>query len=327
MTVSDAVFAANVDAKGCKARGQSLHYCGARRSDQLRLHPCRVHRRIAQQFYRSGGRHRKRAVCAFYRSAANIERGADDLVHLQGLRSHRRANYVDHGIHGTHFVELHLLDGRGVNFCLSRPERLKDRDRCLLGRIADRRLTDDLANLRQPAAVRVLIWRGRPRPRIVGPGRAQVVMMILVVMIVMMTVLAFMLLLLRPVHFTRHVLLAIDPNVNLRCRNAATYNTGDLQVRAYVQRRHGIFEYLRRNSGVDQRAQEHVSADSGKALKIRNPHKSSPKRHRDHEGNSHKTMISVSSASSVVKLSSAATRNLHHREALNLRQTCAASAL
>jgi hypothetical protein len=60
--------------------------------------------------------------------------------------------------------------------------------------------------------------------------------------------------------FTRH------NHVNFGGTDAATVYTGDLQARVYAQSLHGSTKQVRRNSGIDQRTEEHVAADSGEAF-------------------------------------------------------------
>ena len=99
------------------------------------------------------------------------------------------------------------------------------------------------------------------------------VMMMLVLVPMVMTMLVFTMLLFCPVLFPRHVLLAIDPDVNFRGRNTATNNSRNFQTSAYVERRDGFLQQARRNSGIDKGAEEHVAAYTGKTFKIGYPHK------------------------------------------------------
>ena len=78
--------------------------------------------------------------------------------------------------------------------------------------------------------------------------------------------------LLCPILFTREVLLAVDPDVDFRGGNAAADDPRNLQPCADAQGRNGLFQYSRRNSGVDEGAQEHVAAHAGKTLEIGNAH-------------------------------------------------------
>jgi hypothetical protein len=99
------------------------------------------------------------------------------------------------------------------------------------------------------------------------------IVMVLVAVPMVMTMPVLLLLLFRPVFFARHVLLAIDPDVNLRGRNTATNNSRNFQTSAYIERRDGLLQQARRNSGIDKGAEEHVAAYTGKTFKIGYPHK------------------------------------------------------
>src|SRR5271166_4485096 len=78
----------------------------------------------------------------------------------------------------------------------------------------------------------------------------------------------------RPKLLPRHVLLAVHHNVELGSRDASPIHTGKLQGRSDVQVGDGLLEQLERNSGVEQRAQEHVAADAGETIEIGNTHRS-----------------------------------------------------
>jgi len=73
-------------------------------------------------------------------------------------------------------------------------------------------------------------------------------------------------LLLAPKLFPRKLFFTGHNDVNFGGADAATVYTGDLQARVYAQSFHGSTKQLRRNSGIDQRTEEHVAADSGEAF-------------------------------------------------------------
>jgi hypothetical protein len=73
-------------------------------------------------------------------------------------------------------------------------------------------------------------------------------------------------LLLAPKLFPWELFFTGHNHVNFGGADAATVYTGDLQARVYAQSFHGLTKQLRRNSGIDQRTEEHVAADSGKAF-------------------------------------------------------------
>ena len=69
-----------------------------------------------------------------------------------------------------------------------------------------------------------------------------------------------------PVLFAGKVFLAIHPNVDLSGRNGAAHDARDLESRAQAKARDSVFQQLRRNSGIDERAQKHVATHSGKTF-------------------------------------------------------------
>src|SRR5579872_2961346 len=117
----------------------------------------------------------------------------------------------------------------------------------------------------------MFMWRGRLHPRDLGSGRMLVVMMMTVVVTMMIVFVVRVRgrprhILFRPVLFPRKIFLSVDPHVHLGRRNPAADDSRNLQPRAHVKRRHGFFQYSRRNSGIDERAQEHVAAHAGKTF-------------------------------------------------------------
>ena len=66
----------------------------------------------------------------------------------------------------------------------------------------------------------------------------------------------------------------LDPHIDLSRIDPAAIHARDLQIRADVQRGHRIFKDLRRNPGIQQRANKHVAADTGEAFEISNAHQS-----------------------------------------------------
>jgi len=98
---------------------------------------------------------------------------------------------------------------------------------------------------------------------------ARSMFMVAVVVIVAMRMIVRMRMsriLLRPIFFPRHILLAVDPNIHFRRRDSTTNHAGNLQLRTHREGRHRVFQQLRTHSGIDESAEEHISADTGKTL-------------------------------------------------------------
>src|SRR5277367_6210291 len=67
--------------------------------------------------------------------------------------------------------------------------------------------------------------------------------------------------------------------LSLRCQNiylsrvdAAAIHSAQAEFRPEMERLDGILKDLERNARIDQRGKEHISADSGEAIEIRNLH-------------------------------------------------------
>lgn len=70
----------------------------------------------------------------------------------------------------------------------------------------------------------------------------------------------------RPVFLPGHVFFAIDPDIYFRSRNAAPNDARKLEPRSQIESRHGLFQQLRRHSGVNQSTEKHISANTRKAV-------------------------------------------------------------
>lgn len=62
-------------------------------------------------------------------------------------------------------------------------------------------------------------------------------------------------------------------HVDLGRGDSTTHDFTRFKARAHVQRGRRFSQHVKGDAGVDQRAQQHVAADSRKALEITNPHR------------------------------------------------------
>src|SRR5229473_396783 len=69
-----------------------------------------------------------------------------------------------------------------------------------------------------------------------------------------------------PELFPRQLFFTGGDHIKLGGTDAASVNAGNFQTRVHAQGGYGLGEDLRRNSGVEQGAQKHIAADTGKAL-------------------------------------------------------------
>jgi hypothetical protein len=71
---------------------------------------------------------------------------------------------------------------------------------------------------------------------------------------------------------TRAVGFAVNHDINFGGGYATTIDARDLQLGTEVERLHGLAEQVGRDAGVDERAEEHVSADARETLNVSNTH-------------------------------------------------------
>src|SRR5579863_1319276 len=127
------------------------------------------------------------------------------------------------------------------------------------------------------------------------------------------------LILLLPVHLARQIFLAVRIHIDFYRADAAAIDATNVQPRPDVQLRNCFFQQQLRHAGVDQGAQKHVAAHSGKTIEVGYAH---PK------PVTQKPEVSPRSAPGVpLRLFCCQNLNFHHREGINWRQTAAPRAL
>ena len=94
---------------------------------------------------------------ALHRSTANVERRADELIDRERLGSNGRANNVDDCVGGSDLVKVNLLQRNVVNLGFSGAECKKDLAGQLLHAFTQRSGIDDLQNIVQMPAMRMLV--------------------------------------------------------------------------------------------------------------------------------------------------------------------------
>jgi hypothetical protein len=154
-----------------------------------------------------------------------------------------------------------------ASFCGS--QSFKDPDRPLSGGGGDRGLSDDLANLLQPA-MRVLM-RMRVRRTLLVRFRLTVrvrVMLLIPVAMRLMPVLLLRSSILFPEFLPRQLFFAGSDHVDFCGADAAAIHARDLQpgIMAKPKGGDGLRQELWRYSGIDQGAKKHIAADPGEAL-------------------------------------------------------------
>ena len=242
----------------------------ARRRHALHRWPGCIHRRIAQQRQRGRSGHRQCAVRALHRSAAHIQRRSQPAVHAQRRASRRRAHDIHDRVHRAHFVEVHLLDGNGMNRGFRLAQQLKGAAdaRCftasdsgaasIIPRIADsERCGAWLCSCDGSCVFDARVMRARAcvsavrGMRVLMPARAVPCRDVCGVS--------------RSAPASAHPpwLPASPPRLTLRISSRApTFSAAAVSASAEG------------HACIDQRAQQHVAADAGKTLQISNSHRS-----------------------------------------------------
>src|SRR6266853_3518584 len=73
--------------------------------------------------------------------------------------------------------------------------------------------------------------------------------------------------------FSGRILFSLHDHINFGRTDPAPIYPRDLQTRPDLERLNGLLEDLGRNSSINQCAQKHIAADSGKAVEVCDPHR------------------------------------------------------
>jgi hypothetical protein len=190
-------------------------------------------------------------------------------------------------------MEVDFLNGNRVNRRLRLAEQLKGASRPLFHRVLDRCSLNDFEDDRQRSVRRVLVAVLRRICRMSIVRRMRVVLirsvrvaLVRIVRVVMAVVL--MALMRVAIVFMLTPMFVLGPgspgplvswslllgqHVHFHRRQPAAAHFAHLQARAHVQRGRRLGEQVERHARIHQRAQQHVSADPGKALQIADFHR------------------------------------------------------
>ena len=213
------------------------------RRDQLRALLAAIHRDVAQQAQGRRRRHRVGPVRGGDRTAADVQRRRHHPLRAHLFEGVHRAHDVDDRIQRADLVQVHLLHRCAVHGCFGFAEAIKEADRPVLARPAQRRPFNQARNLVQ-----------RPMGRI---GRSPVIVAVPMPACVVMV-------------RTRPVL-ATDAELG-RCQARARDPLGPHGVMVDGQAAQRAANVLERYTGVDQRAQQHVSGHTGEAIDVQHLH-------------------------------------------------------
>jgi hypothetical protein len=157
------------------------------------------------------------------------------------------ADDIDEGVDGSDFVEVDLVDGAVVDFGFGGSESFEDADCGGFGGARDVGGGDDGADFGEAASVRMGVGvRG------------------------MMS--AGAMLSLFPEDLAGKIFFSIGVNVDFGGGDAVAGDAGNFELGAEVEGGDGFFEKVGGDTGVEESAEKHVSADAGKAVEVGKAH-------------------------------------------------------
>ena len=228
--------------------------------DQLYLRVGRVGGQAAEEVRRRRGGDGEVPVGAVDGASTDVERGAEPSVNGEGMDACGGGYDVDDSVDCAYLVEVDLFDVYVVDFGFGGSEELEGMDRGLLYFVGQIAGLDDLADCAQVASVMVM-----------GFLFGFFVVSVRLCMVVSVRVVVGV----RVMSFGRGVFLGglgSVEDVDAGRGDAAAVDFFDLEGGTEIEGGDGVVEDLGGESGVEESAEEHVSADAGKAVEIGDAH-------------------------------------------------------
>src|SRR5271166_3360421 len=230
---------------------------------QFLLNFAGIYRYALQQFQCGRCRHGHNSVRALHAPATYVQRRRENLLNLQGFGAHCRTNDVGDRVGRADLVKVHVGYVYVMDFRLGRTQSHENLARRPLGAVADRSRLYDSQDLSEVPALdmmvtltfSVVVPRGVSFAMGVLSGAAPPF---------------------GPELLAWQIFLPIDQHINLCGGNPRAVNPRPLQRNPQIERCHRSLEQFKRNSGVHQRAEEHIAADTGKSVQIRYSHGNRP---------------------------------------------------
>jgi hypothetical protein len=234
------------DGAGSKAGCEGADDGGASGRDELLLYVGGVGGEAAEKISSSGRRHREGAVSADDGAAANVERRAEPLIDLEMMDAGGGGDDVNDGIDRADFVEVNLVDGDVVDLRFGVAEELKGADGEELDGLCERCGLNESANR--------------------GEGTAMHMGMVMLV-IVGVAVIVFM-----TGRCGGFGELVTVEDVDLGAGDAAAVHGFNAEGGVEAEGGGSVMQHLRGHARVNQRAEKHVSGDTGEAIKRSDTH-------------------------------------------------------
>jgi hypothetical protein len=208
------------------------------------------------------------------------------LLDVQGAEANGAADDVGDGVDRSYFVEVDFLDRDAVDFALGLGQELEGVERQGTALFGERCVLDQLANLRPASTVSVFVGMFVAAVlMLVGVGGCfcgSVCVRVGVSVFVGVRVLVavgfgvgvlvgmFVVVMVMAGGFGE---LSVFEDVDLGGADAAAVHVMNVQLGSYVEGFGGLLQKFGGDSGVEERSQEHVSADAGKAFEISDTHR------------------------------------------------------
>ena len=189
-------------------------------------------------------------------AAAHVERRREPPIDAKPFASGSGADDIDDGVDRTYFVEMHCFNGDGMDSGFGLAEEFKRTHGAGLHCFRERRRADDGENGRQ-GAMRCVCMRvgtvflgNRQEVRLIGMLSMRMPFMRMPGLCGRMGV-------------GRLVRWMVRRNdVDLCGRDAAASYLAHLEMRTHIQRHCGLLKMGERNAGVNQGAEQHVTANA-----------------------------------------------------------------
>ena len=198
------------------------------------------------------------------KAAAGMERRRGDLFDAQVFQAPDRTDDIQDAVDGADFMEVYLVDGDAMHLGFGFCQGLEYGQALGLDIVLDRRTFDDLGNFRK-APVLMVMMMARHIDEMALAGQLFPMMRVVFMVFVSLFMVVMLMMVVSPVVMT----FCIEEDIIIDRLDAQLVDTVAHQVIAHqVQRGHGLFKGFKGNAGLDEHADEHIAADTGKAIEV-----------------------------------------------------------
>ena len=193
-----------------------------------------------------------------------MERRRGNLFDAQVFQAPDRTDDIQDAVDGADFMEVYLVDGDAMHLGFGFCQGLEYGQALGLDIVLDRRTFNDLGNFRK-APVLMVMMMARHIDEMALAGQLFPMMHVVFMVFVLLFMVVMLMMVVSPVV----MMFCIEEDIIIDRLDAQLVDAVAHQVIArQIQRGHGLFKGFKGDAGLDEHADEHIAADTGKAIEV-----------------------------------------------------------